>query len=123
MRGSDGSISPRPRIRPLPRIDRLTPRRLEWGYPPLSGGGLEHHVQLENFFEQFGWNVLRTLLPDIEAFQLQKIFSPPNRVLQNQEVQRVGSLTPRKVDLRVIAVTNRDLRAAIAEKRFREEPA
>jgi DNA-binding NtrC family response regulator len=43
------------------------------------------------------------------------------RVLQNQEVQRVGSLTPRKVDLRVIAVTNRDLRNSIAEKTFRED--
>jgi len=43
------------------------------------------------------------------------------RVLQNQEVQRVGSLSTRKVDLRVIAATNHDLRAAIAEKRFRED--
>jgi DNA-binding NtrC family response regulator len=43
------------------------------------------------------------------------------RVLQNQEVQRVGSLSARKMDLRVIAATNHDLRAAIAQKRFRED--
>lgn len=43
------------------------------------------------------------------------------RVLQNQEVQRVGSLTPRKIDIRVIAATHRDLRTAIAEKTFRED--
>ena len=43
------------------------------------------------------------------------------RVLQNQEVQRVGSLSARKVDVHVIAATNHDLRAAVAEKRFRED--
>jgi two-component system, NtrC family, response regulator HydG len=43
------------------------------------------------------------------------------RVLQNQEVQRVGSLTARKVDVRVIAATNRDLSAAIRDKLFRED--
>lgn len=43
------------------------------------------------------------------------------RVLQNQEVQRVGSLTPRKVDIRVIAATNKNLAEAIAGNRFRED--
>ncbi|MFL6446155.1 MAG: sigma-54-dependent transcriptional regulator [Bryobacteraceae bacterium] len=43
------------------------------------------------------------------------------RALQNQEIQRVGSLTARRVNVRVIAATHQDLRAAIAEKRFRED--
>lgn len=43
------------------------------------------------------------------------------RALQNQEVQRVGSLTARKVDVRVIAATHHDLRELIAAKRFRED--
>jgi DNA-binding NtrC family response regulator len=43
------------------------------------------------------------------------------RVLQNQEVQRVGSLTPHKVDVRIVAATNRDLRSAISERQFRED--
>jgi DNA-binding NtrC family response regulator len=43
------------------------------------------------------------------------------RALQNQEIQRVGSLSARKVDVRVIAATHRDLPAAIAERQFRED--
>ena len=43
------------------------------------------------------------------------------RVLQNQEVQRVGSPALRKVDVRVIAATNRDLRALVQEHKFRED--
>jgi DNA-binding NtrC family response regulator len=43
------------------------------------------------------------------------------RTLQNQEVLRVGSLSPRRVDVHVIAATHRDLHAAIAEKEFRED--
>src|SRR6202171_1221370 len=41
--------------------------------------------------------------------------------LQHQEGQRVGSLSARKVDVRVVAATHRDLHAAIAEKQFRED--
>src|SRR5258706_1532805 len=43
------------------------------------------------------------------------------RVLQNQEIQRVGSPTPRIVDVRVIAATHRDLKALVKEGRFRED--
>ena len=43
------------------------------------------------------------------------------RTLQNQEVLRVGSLTPRRVDVHVLAATHRDLRAAISDKLFRED--
>ena len=43
------------------------------------------------------------------------------RTIQNQEVQRVGSLQARKVNVRVIGATHRDLRAMIREGRFRED--
>jgi DNA-binding NtrC family response regulator len=43
------------------------------------------------------------------------------RVLQNQEVQRVGSPAPKTIDVRVIAATNHNLRTLIAEGKFRED--
>lgn len=43
------------------------------------------------------------------------------RVLQNQEIQRVGSPAVRRVDVRVIAATHRDLRVMVKERRFRED--
>jgi two-component system response regulator HydG len=43
------------------------------------------------------------------------------RALENGEVQRVGSVELRKVDLRVIAATNRRLDAEIAGGRFRSD--
>ncbi|HEX5107849.1 MAG TPA: sigma-54 dependent transcriptional regulator [Vicinamibacterales bacterium] len=43
------------------------------------------------------------------------------RVLENGELQRVGSLEPRKVDVRLIAATNRDLPGDVAAGRFRSD--
>jgi transcriptional regulator with GAF, ATPase, and Fis domain len=43
------------------------------------------------------------------------------RVLQEHEFDRVGGTSPRKVDVRVIAATNRDLLKAVREKAFRED--
>jgi DNA-binding NtrC family response regulator len=43
------------------------------------------------------------------------------RVLQNRQVQRVGSPAVRDVDVRVVAATHRDLRSLVKEERFRED--
>ncbi|MBE4908363.1 sigma 54-interacting transcriptional regulator [Bacillus luteolus] len=43
------------------------------------------------------------------------------RVLQEKEVEPVGSMTPIPVDVRVIAATNRPLEKMIQENRFRED--
>jgi len=43
------------------------------------------------------------------------------RVLQEREFERVGGTRPIKIDVRIVAATNQDLRAAINSAKFRED--
>ena len=43
------------------------------------------------------------------------------RVIQESEIMPVGFHQPKKVDVRIIASTNRDLRAEVAANRFRQD--
>jgi DNA-binding NtrC family response regulator len=43
------------------------------------------------------------------------------RVVQEREFERVGGVRTISVDLRIVAATNRDLKAAVADRSFRED--
>lgn len=43
------------------------------------------------------------------------------RAVENQEVQRVGSTAMRKIDVRIVCATNRDLQKELEMKNFRED--
>ena len=43
------------------------------------------------------------------------------RVLQEKEIEKIGSLKVRKVDVRIIATTNRNLKEEVAKGNFRED--
>lgn len=51
-----------------------------------------------------------------EAFQVKLL-----RVVQEGEFERVGSTTTKKVNTRIIAATNKNVKALIEEKKFRED--
>jgi DNA-binding NtrC family response regulator len=43
------------------------------------------------------------------------------RVLETKRIMRLGSVREREVDVRIVAATNRDLRAEVSQGRFRED--
>ena len=51
-----------------------------------------------------------------ENFQVKML-----RVLQSSEIEKVGSSTTHRVDVRVVAATNKELETVVAEKKFRED--
>ncbi|MCF7708273.1 MAG: sigma 54-interacting transcriptional regulator [Verrucomicrobia bacterium] len=54
---------------------------------------------------------------DISALMQLKLL----RVIQEHEFERVGESRTRRVDIRIIAATNRDIRKLVAEERFRQD--
>jgi DNA-binding NtrC family response regulator len=69
------------------------------------------------FEEASGGTLLLDEIGDIGP----KIQSQLLRALQEGEIRRVGESTPVKVDVRIVAATNKDLKALVKEGRFRED--
>jgi formate hydrogenlyase transcriptional activator len=62
-----------------------------------------------------------TLFLDEVGELAQEVQAKLLRVLQDGEFERVGGVQTRKVDVRIVAATNRDLAKAMTEGRFRED--
>ncbi len=78
-------------------------------------GAVEDHVGL--FERADGGTVFLDEIGEVSpAFQVKLL-----RVLQEGEIRPVGHSKTRKVDVRVIAATNRDLAAEVRQGRFRED--
>ncbi|HUU29418.1 MAG TPA: sigma 54-interacting transcriptional regulator [archaeon] len=69
------------------------------------------------FEEAGGGTILLDEIGDITPAMQLKIL----RVLQEKEIKRVGESKSRKVDIRIISATNRDLEKAVREGSFRED--
>ena len=78
------------------------------GAHQLKKGKLELADSGTVFLDEVG-----DISPEIQAKLL--------RFLQEREFERVGGLNPLRVDVRIIAATNRNLDRAVSEGRFRED--
>jgi len=84
----------------------------------LKGAFTNAHADRRGLFEEAdGGTVFLDEIGDMPFAMQAKLL----RVLENGEIVRVGSNKPIRVDVRVVAATNRDLKQAVAEKQFRED--
>ena len=69
------------------------------------------------FEEASGGTIFLDEIGDLELSCQVKLL----RVLQDQTFEVLGDSRPRKVDIRVVSATNRDLRSMVADRTFRED--
>jgi len=76
-----------------------------------------HKATMGKFEQAQGGTLLLDEITEMDLGLQAKIL----RVLQEKEVERLGSTQVIELDVRIIATTNRDLRQEVREKRFRED--
>jgi len=76
-----------------------------------------HKATMGKFEQAQGGTLLLDEITEMDLGLQAKIL----RVLQEKEVERLGSTEVIELDVRIIATTNRDLRHEVREKRFRED--
>jgi len=76
-----------------------------------------HRVRIGRFEAAAGGDLFLDEIGDIPLSTQVKLL----RVLEENEIERVGDLRPIKVDVRVISATNKDLEALVAQGAFRED--
>ena len=75
------------------------------------------HKRIGRFEAAHGGSIFLDEIGDLPLLTQTKLL----RVLQEMEIERVGDNRPIKIDVRVIAATNRDLRQLITDGLFRED--
>lgn len=76
-----------------------------------------HHTRIGRFEMANGGTIFLDEIGDMSPNLQVKLL----RVLQEQSFERVGSVKTQKVDIRIISATNKNLKQAIKEGKFRED--
>lgn len=95
--------------------DQLLESRL-FGYEKGAFTGAQ--TERKGFFEEYnGGTIFLDEIGDISSYMQQSLL----RVLQEKTIMRIGSNKPIKIDVRIIAATNRDLIQAVVDEKFRQD--
>lgn len=88
-----------------------------FGYEKGTFTGANPKGKVGKFESANGGTIFLDEIGDLPLHMQVKIL----RVLQEKEIYRVGGITPIKVDVRIIAATNKDLQAMVQKGEFRED--
>lgn len=88
-----------------------------FGYTAGSFTGASRSGKAGKFELADGGTIFLDEIGEMPLFMQSKLL----RVLQSGEIQKIGSDKVQKVDVRIIAATNRDLKQMVADGKFRED--